>query len=101
MKILYMITKSNWGGAQRHVFDLATSMKEKGHDVWVAVGGNGLLKEKLENRVTAVSSNLSSIGVQSVQLKTEGIIQLYYNSYNFDSAPALDVSKMKDINIVQ
>lgn len=48
MKILYVITKSNWGGAQRHVFDLATSMKEKGHDVWVAVGGNGILKEKLE-----------------------------------------------------
>ncbi len=48
MKILYIITKSNWGGAQRHVYDLATSMKEKGHDVWVAVGGEGLLKQKLE-----------------------------------------------------
>jgi len=48
MKILYVITKSNWGGAQRHVFDLATAMKEKGHDVWVALGGEGLLKKKLE-----------------------------------------------------
>ena len=47
MKILYIITKSNWGGAGRHVFDLATAMKDKGHDVWVALGGNGLLKEKL------------------------------------------------------
>ena len=49
MKILYIITKSNWGGAQRHVYDLATSMKEKGHDVWVAAGGEGLLKQKLES----------------------------------------------------
>ena len=48
MKILYIITKSNWGGAQRHVFDLATQMKEKGHDVYVALGGEGLLKQKLE-----------------------------------------------------
>lgn len=48
MKILYVITKSNWGGAQRHVFDLATAMKDKGHDVWVALGGDGLLKKKLE-----------------------------------------------------
>lgn len=47
MKIVYIITKSNWGGAQRHVYDLATTMKDKGHDVWVALGGNGLLKEKL------------------------------------------------------
>lgn len=48
MKIIYVITKSNWGGAQRHVYDLATAMKDKGHDVWVALGGNGLLKDKLE-----------------------------------------------------
>lgn len=48
MKILYVITKSNWGGAQRHVFDLATTMKEKGHEIFVAVGGEGLLKKRLE-----------------------------------------------------
>ncbi|MFA6554765.1 MAG: glycosyltransferase family 4 protein [Candidatus Paceibacterota bacterium] len=48
MKVLYIITKSNWGGAQRHVFDLSVAMKNKGHDVWVALGGEGLLKKKLE-----------------------------------------------------
>ncbi len=48
MKILYIITKSNWGGAQRHVFDLATRMKDKNQDVYVALGGEGLLKQKLE-----------------------------------------------------
>ncbi|MBP6858808.1 MAG: glycosyltransferase [Candidatus Pacebacteria bacterium] len=50
MKILYVITKSNWGGAQRHVFDLATSMKERGHDVAVALGGDGILRKRLEDR---------------------------------------------------
>ncbi len=49
MKILYIVTKSNWGGAQRHVYDLSISMKERGHDVKVAMGGSGLLKEKLES----------------------------------------------------
>lgn len=49
MKILYIITKSNWGGAQRHVFDLATSMKAEGHDVAVALGGNGTLRTNLES----------------------------------------------------
>jgi glycosyltransferase involved in cell wall biosynthesis len=48
MKILYAITKSNWGGAQRHVYDLAVAMKTVGHEVFAAVGGEGLLKEKLE-----------------------------------------------------
>ena len=47
-KILFVITKSNWGGAQRYVFDLATSLSAT-YDVAVALGGNGKLKEILEN----------------------------------------------------
>ncbi|OGG77711.1 hypothetical protein A3B35_03690 [Candidatus Kaiserbacteria bacterium RIFCSPLOWO2_01_FULL_54_24] len=46
-KILYVITKSNWGGAQRYVFDLATALPKDRFDVCVALGGNGLLAEKL------------------------------------------------------
>ena len=49
MKILYLVTKSNWGGAQRNVFDLATSMKAAGHEVAVALGGDGMLRKKLED----------------------------------------------------
>ncbi len=47
MKILYVITKSNWGGAQRHVFDLATHFKTQGHEVIVALGGEGMLRDRL------------------------------------------------------
>ena len=47
LKILYLITKSNFGGAQRYVYDLATSMHEMGHDVVVSFGGNGTLATKL------------------------------------------------------
>jgi glycosyltransferase involved in cell wall biosynthesis len=54
MKILYVITKSNFGGAQRYVYDLATHTA-KNHDVLVALGGTGAqgaepgsLRDKLE-----------------------------------------------------
>ncbi len=43
-----MITKSNWGGAQRYVFDLATALPKGQFDVSVALGGNGLLAQKLQ-----------------------------------------------------
>ena len=46
-KILYVITKSNFGGAQRYVFELATSLPKDQYDVAVACGGNGILTEKL------------------------------------------------------
>ncbi len=41
MKTLYIITRSNWGGAQRYVYDLATSIQTRGHSVSVALGGEG------------------------------------------------------------
>ncbi|TRZ52320.1 glycosyltransferase family 1 protein, partial [bacterium] len=46
-KILYVITKSNWGGAQRYVFDLAVNFSPE-YDVSVAFGGEGELKTRLE-----------------------------------------------------
>src|SRR3989344_895873 len=50
MKILYGITKSNFGGAQRYVFELAIAMKKQGYDVAVLCGGQGLLVDKLKQK---------------------------------------------------
>lgn len=47
IRILYVITKANFGGAQRYVFDLAVAAKQAGHEVAVVVGGTGALTEKL------------------------------------------------------
>ncbi len=46
-KILIVITKSNFGGAQRYVYDLSRSLKA-GYDVVVACGGEGLMKKRIE-----------------------------------------------------
>lgn len=48
-RILYVITKSNWGGAQRYVYDLATSLPKNEFAVTVAVGGDGALSKKLRD----------------------------------------------------
>lgn len=47
-RILYVITKANWGGAQRYVFDLAIAGKEAGHLVLVVSGNEGPLTERLK-----------------------------------------------------
>ena len=46
-KILYIITKSNFGGAQKYVYDLATSLPRDQFDIAVAFGGSGALRSKL------------------------------------------------------
>ena len=48
LKILFIITKSNFGGAQRYVYDIATHLPKDKFEATVALGGSGVLKDKLE-----------------------------------------------------
>lgn len=64
-KILFIITKSNWGGAQRYVYDLATTLPKDQFEVSVAFGAEGLLAKKLQEAkiatflVTALQRDVS------------------------------------------
>ncbi len=58
-KVLFLITKSNWGGAQRYVYDLATGIDQSQFEAVVALGGTGELKSRLEQagiRVISITS---------------------------------------------
>src|SRR3989344_4387469 len=46
-KILFIITKGNFGGAQRYVYDLATSLPKSEFEAVVACGEGDLLPNKL------------------------------------------------------
>ncbi len=60
-KVLYLITKSNWGGAQRYVYDLATTIDKEVFEPVVALGGDGILKEMLEH------AHIRTISISSLQ----------------------------------
>ncbi|TAK58393.1 glycosyltransferase family 1 protein [Patescibacteria group bacterium] len=65
-KILFVITKSNWGGAQRYVYDLAVSLSPF-YECTVALGGSGLLRTRLETAgvtVIAIPSLERDISIQ-------------------------------------
>jgi glycosyltransferase involved in cell wall biosynthesis len=47
MRIVEVITSADWGGAQRHVYDLALGLKARGHEVVVLYGREGSLSALL------------------------------------------------------
>lgn len=49
-KIAFLVTKSNFGGAQRYVYDVATSLPTDTYDVVVIGGAGGILTEKLKEK---------------------------------------------------
>lgn len=56
---------------------------------------------RLEQRVNTVISGLSGLGLKSIPLHTEEIVELLYNSYNLDAGPLIDASKLSEIKIKQ
>lgn len=58
IKVLYVITKGNWGGAQRYVFDLATNLPKSHFETAVAAGEGTMLKDALREE-----------GVRVIELK--------------------------------
>ncbi len=58
-------------------------------------------RQSLETRVVGITGSLSGLGLRGVRLKTEEIIQLYYNSYNFEAGPVIDPGQLKDIKIAE
>lgn len=48
-KVIFLITKANWGGAQRYVYDLATNLDTQQFEPLVAMGGTGVLCDMLKN----------------------------------------------------
>lgn len=50
IKVCYLITKGNWGGAQRYVYDLATALPRDTYEPVVVVGHGEALVTKLQEQ---------------------------------------------------
>jgi glycosyltransferase involved in cell wall biosynthesis len=79
-KVLLVITKSNWGGAQKYVYDVATSLHASEWDIQVASGGHGEMLEKLRaasvpvHKLTKLRNNMNPF---STVLACAELISLY------------------------
>lgn len=60
-KILFVITKSVWGGAQKYVRDLAVNLPKDRFEPIVAGGGHGIMAEKI------ISAGLPFVEIKSFQ----------------------------------
>lgn len=68
IKICYVITKGVWGGAQKYVYNLATSLPKDKYDVVVITGTGEVLPKKLEEKnikVLRIESLRRDMGIVS------------------------------------
>ncbi len=64
-KVLFVITKSNYGGAQRYVFDLASNLPQDTYEPVVAFGGTG----QKGAGVGGLATHLARAGIRTIPIK--------------------------------
>ena len=82
-KVLFVITKSNWGGAQRYVYDLATNLPKDKFDVVVALGGTG--------------EKGASIGALATKLSERNVRTIFIPSFTRDVGFAHELSAFSEL----
>lgn len=100
-KIIYCITKSFWGGAQKYVYDLSTRLPKENFDVIVIAGGEGALIEKLQKAgIKAVSIPYYGYPVKIIsEIRAFAFLLKIFNKENPDIVH-LNSSKMGVIGAV-
>lgn len=79
-KVLFVITKSNFGGAQRYVYDLAVNLPKDKYSVAVATGGSGELTKRLELkniRTVEIKNLVRDINIFSEFVVFMSLLKLY------------------------
>jgi glycosyltransferase involved in cell wall biosynthesis len=82
-KILFVITKSNWGGAQRYVYDLATNLPREQFEIAVAFGGTGEMG--------------ASTGLLAQRLKESGVQIIFIEFFTRDVGVFRDISAFSEL----
>lgn len=93
-KVLFLITKSNFGGAQRYVYDIATHLNQSEFEPIVALGGDGPIKSMLEHghiRVIPIPSLERDISLKKEFLALLDVIKILHKEKPF----ALHVNSSK------
>lgn len=57
-------------------------------------------KSELQRRTESIQSGLQSAGLKTVQLDTQGLIELYYTTYNPDTAENQKLTDIKNLRVV-
>ncbi len=56
-------------------------------------------REELSKRVNQVASGLGSMGLKSLVLSTEELVELMYNSYNLNNASPIKIKSISDLDL--
>ncbi|MCU0679785.1 MAG: hypothetical protein MUF50_00560 [Planctomycetes bacterium] len=99
-KYLYVVVPySPLSDSHKSFFEMLSEAFKPATAIKLKEGKFAKYREALKRRIEVVMSGLASIGVSAVQLDTQGLIELYYKSYNPETARNQDLVDIKKLRV--
>lgn len=99
-KTFYIIIPLTTGAVKSGFFSKITGLFSPGKQISSQKLGFESAREELLKRVNQVSSGLGSMGLKTIVLNTEELIELMYNSYNLNTASPIKIKSIEDLDLV-
>ena len=98
-KTFYVIVPFSIEAAKRGFFKKIGSMLNPAGTISLKKQDFEAHREELYKRVNQAASGLNGMGMRSIVLNTEELVELMYNSYNFDSASPIKIKSVEDLEL--
>jgi hypothetical protein len=100
-KTFYVIVPLSTGAVKTGLVSRITGLFSPAKGISSQKLGFENAREELLKRVNQVSSGLAAMGLKTLVLSTEELIELMYNSYNLNTATPIKIKSVEDLDLVQ
>ena len=100
-KTFYVIVPLTNDAVKKGIFDRVTDLFNPAKEITLKNADFEKASDELQKRVNQVASGLSGMGLKTILLNTEELVELIYNSYNMDTASALKIKSLEDLDIAK
>jgi hypothetical protein len=98
-KTFYVIIPLSLGGVKSGFFDKLSSLLNPAKEITLKSQDFERAREELNKRINQVKSGLAQIGLKTILLNTEDLVELAYNSYNLDTATPVKIKSVEELDI--
>lgn len=100
-KTFYVIIPLTTGATKTGLMERLTNLLSPAREISGKSVGFEHAHEELSKRVNQVSSALASLGLKTISLNTEELVELMYNSYNFNTASPIKIKSIEELDLGQ
>ncbi len=98
-KTFYIVVPLTTGAVKSGIFAKLTGLFSPAKAISTQKLGFESSREELLKRTNQISAGLGSMGLKTIVLNTEELVELMYNSYNLNTATPIKIKSVEDLGL--